>query len=118
MFGGTCNRGRMAFIHIAVGNRVVAGGGEAMITHVVSADQVIVRDLTTGAVQQVPVRTLRPAPAPQPHRRPDLSLVSDEDWAVAQVRCAAITVSAGAHWNFRRFTGQLDSRSSLVRTWA
>lgn len=82
----------MGFMHIAVGDRVVASVGEAIITHVVSADQVIVRDLTTGAVQQVPIRTLRPAPrpAPQRHRETDLSLVSDEDWAVAQVRYAAI----------------------------
>ena len=82
----------MAFLHMAVGDRVVAGGGEAMITHVVSAEQVIVRELITGVVRQVPVRTLRPAAALATPRlgQPDLSLVSDEDWTVAQVRYAAI----------------------------
>jgi putative transposase len=82
----------MGFMHIAVGDRVVAGVSEAIITHVVSADQVIVRDLKTGAVEQVPIQTLRPAPrptAPQ-NRETDLSLVSDEDWATAQMRYAAV----------------------------
>lgn len=79
-------------MHIAVGDRVMAGAGEAIITHVVSADQVIVRDLTTGAVEQLPIRTLRTAPrptAPQ-NRETDLSLVSDEDWATAQMRYVAV----------------------------
>ena len=79
-------------MHIAVGDRVVAGGGEAIIMHVVSADHVIVRDLTTGAAQEVSIRTLRPAPplAPQPQRQTDLSLVGNEDWTVAQMRYEAI----------------------------
>ncbi len=79
-------------MHIAVGDHVVASGGAAIITHVVSAEQVIVRDFTTGAAQQVSIRTIRPAPPlmPQAHRQTDLSLVSNEDWAVAQTRYEAI----------------------------
>ncbi|MEO8129821.1 MAG: Mu transposase C-terminal domain-containing protein [Bryobacteraceae bacterium] len=81
----------MGFIRVSVGDRVLAGGCEAVITHVVSAEEVIVRDLTAGAVRQVPVRTLRPAPpAPEPRLQTDLSLVSNEDWAVAQMRYEAV----------------------------
>jgi len=69
---------------------VVAGRRRGSDHACCPADHVIVRDLTTGAVQQVPVRTLRTAPGPKPHREPDLSLVRDEDWAVAHVRYRAI----------------------------
>ena len=46
----------MGFLRISVGDRVFAGDCEAIITQVVSADQVIIREITTGAVQQVPIR--------------------------------------------------------------
>jgi hypothetical protein len=46
----------MGFMRVAVGDRVFANGCEAVITHVVSADRVIVRDLTTGAARQLPIR--------------------------------------------------------------
>ena len=82
----------MGFIRVSVGDRVAAGGCEAVVTHIVSAEQAIVRDLTGGAVRQVPIRTLRPAPtAPEPRLQIiDLSLVGDEDWAAAQMRYEAV----------------------------
>lgn len=82
----------MAFMRVSVGDRVVAGGGDALVTHVVGADQVVVRYLTTGAVQQVPIRTLRPVPqsSSEPRVHTDLSLVSNEDWAVSQMRYQAV----------------------------
>jgi hypothetical protein len=60
--------------------------------HIVSADQVIVRDVITGVVQQVSVQKLQPAPAsaPAPQRQTDLSLISERDWAMAQIRYEAI----------------------------
>jgi putative transposase len=86
----------VGFLRISVGDRVFAGDCEAIITQVVSADQVIIREITTGAVQQVPIRILRPATQlppespPELQRRTDLSLVSNEDWAVAQMRYQAV----------------------------
>lgn len=78
---------------MALGEPVLVGGSEAVITRVVSADQVIVRVLTTGAVQPVAIRDLRPTPTagPEPRCQTDLSLISDEDWAAAQMRYEAIT---------------------------
>ena len=82
----------MGFLRISVGDRVFAGDCEAIITQVVSADQVIIREITTGAVQQVPIGILRPAPRlpSESPRGTDLSLVSNEDWAVAQMRYQAV----------------------------
>src|SRR5690242_9053318 len=83
----------MGFMRMALGEPVLVGGSEAVITRVVSADQVIVRVLTTGAVQPVAIRDLRPTPTagPEPRCQTDLSLISDEDWAAAQMRYEAIT---------------------------
>ena len=65
--------------------------GEAVITHVVSADQVIVRELATGAVHPLPVGRLKPAPVPAAASpATDLSLISQENWASAQTRYEAI----------------------------
>jgi hypothetical protein len=65
---------------------VVAGGCEAVTPRVVGADQVMVRDLMTGAVQQIPIRTLQQAPASgtEPRHQTDLSLIGDEAWAIAR----------------------------------
>jgi len=60
--------------------------------HIVCGDRVVVRDLATGAVRQVPIPALRPVPQPTPEPRVsmDLSLVSDDDWAVARMRYQAL----------------------------
>ena len=82
----------MGFMRISVGDRVITDGCDAVVTHIAGADQVIVRHLTTGAVQQVPIRTLRVVPqsTPEPRVHTDLSLISNEDWAVAQMRYQAV----------------------------
>ncbi|HEY2856896.1 MAG TPA: Mu transposase C-terminal domain-containing protein [Terracidiphilus sp.] len=78
-------------MRISVGGRVLVASGEAVITHVVSTNQVIVRELATGAVHPLPVRNLKPAPvsAVASHGA-DLSLISQENWAAAQMRYEAI----------------------------
>src|ERR1022692_1132593 len=69
----------------SVGDRVLVDSGEAVITHVVSADQVIVRELATGAVHPLPVGRLKPAPVPAAASpATDLSLISQENWASAR----------------------------------
>lgn len=82
----------MGFMRVSVGDRVLADGCEAVITHIVSGDHVLVRNLTSGTVQQVSIRALRPLPQPAPEPRVpmDLSLVTNEDWAVAQMRYQAV----------------------------
>jgi putative transposase len=82
----------MGFMSVSVGDRVFASGCEAVITHVLSADQVIVRNLTNDAILQLSIGNLQPAPAsaPEPRRHTDLSLISKEDWTVAQIRFEAI----------------------------
>ena len=79
-------------MRVSIGDRVIASGCDAIVTHIASADQVLVRGLTTGAVQQVPIRALRPVPpsAREPRIPVDLSLVSNEDWVVAQMRYHAV----------------------------
>jgi putative transposase len=81
----------MGFMRISVGGRVLVESGEAVITHVVSGDQVIVRDLATGAVHPLAVRSLKLAPgAAATPQHTDLSLISQENWAAAQTRYEAI----------------------------
>jgi putative transposase len=81
----------MAFIRFEEGSRVCVAGRQAIITHRVSADQVIVRDLETGAVKPVPVRSLQPTPLVNEQRpRIDLSLIPNADLVAAQKRLAAI----------------------------
>jgi len=62
--------GRLGFLRVAEGDRVIAGACEAVITHLVSADQVMVRDLTTGAAGGVALGRDVNSPSvtrPQPH---------------------------------------------------
>ena len=89
---------KMAFMRIREGSQVWVGGRQAVITHVVNADQVIVRSLDTGTVEQVLVRSLRSAigPLTEQRPRPDLSLIPQEDWAVAQKRYETLQPLLGA----------------------
>jgi putative transposase len=86
----------MAFMRMSEGSQVSFAGRPAVITHVVSPDQVIVRTLETGAVEQVPVRSLGPA-ATAAEQRPclDLSLIPKEDWEAAQKRYEIIKPLVG-----------------------
>lgn len=82
----------MGFMRVSVGDQVVESGCRVVITHVVSPDHVIVRDLVTHAVSQVSIRNLQPAPVFRPESRHhiDLSLISSEAWSVAHARYEAI----------------------------
>jgi hypothetical protein len=63
-----------------------------MITHVVSADRVIVRNRRTGAVEEVPIGNIQLAPTAgsEEQRKLDLSLIRNQDRTVAQMRYEAI----------------------------
>ena len=82
----------MGFFRISVGTQVLREGSESVITHIVSADQVIVRHCKTGTVQQVPIRDLQPAPKTGSEEQcpTDLSLISEEKWTTAQKRYETI----------------------------
>ena len=82
----------MGFARISVGESVFVGGSEGMITHVVSADRVIVRNRRTGAVEEVPIGNIQLAPTAgsEEQRKLDLSLIRNQDWTVAQMRYEAI----------------------------
>jgi hypothetical protein len=84
--------GGMGFARISVGESVFVGGSEGMITHVVSADRVIVRNRRTGAVEEVPIGNIQLAPTAgsEEQRKLDLSLIRNQDWTVAQMRYEAI----------------------------
>lgn len=82
-----------AFFRAEPGLLVNQGQRRLRITHVLSIDSVLAIDLATSKSERISVETLSPTPATDASETSigrDLSLFSEEEWAIAQRRFAII----------------------------